>query len=104
MRYVFIVLAFCFAFPLIGQETPRLPFNQKSYPRFYSNDSLFIISKSHLTLKAKVALNGKQSMSVVKKKRWNMPIVKPESNSSTPVFPIDSTQTYFLKVYPHLKG
>ncbi len=104
MRYVFLVLVFCIAYPLIGQENNQLPFNQKSYPEFYANDSLVFVPKNHLGTKPKLEQNNNQSRTIAKKEGWNMPIIKPESNSSTPVFPVDSTQTYFLRVYPYSKG
>lgn len=104
MRYVFIVLAFCFALPLMGQKNSQLPFNQKSYPQFYSGDALVTESKNQDHIKPILEGNNHQGKSTTKTKMWNMPILKPESNSSTPVFPVDSSQTYFLQVYPYAKG
>ncbi|MEO9512325.1 MAG: hypothetical protein ABJN84_06490 [Flavobacteriaceae bacterium] len=103
MRYFFLIVIFCFSFPLIGQEESQLPFNERSYPKLYSKNA-FTILKKQGEIKSILEQNNKRDKSITKTKRWNMPILKPKSNNLMPVSPVDTAHTYFLRVYPSAKG
>lgn len=103
MRYIFMVLVCCFALPVMGQKEAQLPFNQKSYPQLFSNELLGMREKSG-GLKHLLEQHHKEGAAVSKTEQSNMPIHRPELNSFMPVHPVDTTQTYFLQVYPVAKG
>ena len=45
-------------------------------------------------------INQKENTILVEKEKHPMPVFEPSLNHNMPISPIDSTNTYFLRVYP----
>ncbi|WP_394974581.1 hypothetical protein [uncultured Croceitalea sp.] len=101
MQSVLVVFAFLTLHSLMGQKPSKSIFNYKSYPKF-KIDSLSDSYKDSYFLDKLQSLKNDE-ISLLKRNN-TMPIFKPNHESSMPIYDVDSTNTYFLRVYPSAKN
>jgi hypothetical protein len=85
-------------YSVMGQKLSNPIFNPKHFPKIELKDSLSNNSQESYFLNRLRNLKNDE-ISLVKPKSI-MPVFKPKHNSSMPINGIDTTNTYFLRVYP----
>jgi hypothetical protein len=101
MRDLAVVFIFFGLNSLIGQKTKDPIFSAKSYPKIEWIDSLSNNVKD-LSFLDRLRNLEKEQASPINDKN-TMPIFKPEHNSAMPNYDIDTSKTYFLRVFPAAK-
>lgn len=96
MRNLLGIFTFLCMHSLMSQKPAKPIFNQKSFPKFEIVDSLSS-SKNDLMYKM---LGLKKKKSALIANNQTMPVFRPNYKSAMPIYGVDATSTYFIRIYP----